>query len=90
MQQHPIERRKYKCAGKDKAKIMERLRGSLKLPGAKLSETDGLRFDFPDGWLLVRPSGTEPAIRLTCEFAKQGELKETVAFAEKEILAAIG
>ena len=90
VQQHPIERRKYKCAGKDKAKIMERLRGSLKLPGAKLSETDGLRFDFPDGWLLVRPSGTEPAIRLTCEFAKQGELKETVAFAEKEILAAIG
>lgn len=29
--------------------------------------TDGFRATFPDGWLLVRPSGTEPKIRVTAE-----------------------
>jgi phosphoglucosamine mutase len=32
-----------------------------------VSNTDGLKLDFEDGWLLVRPSGTEPKIRLTAE-----------------------
>jgi phosphoglucosamine mutase len=30
-------------------------------------ETDGLKLHFGDGWLLVRPSGTEPLIRITVE-----------------------
>jgi len=32
-----------------------------------VSNTDGVKLDFEDGWLLVRPSGTEPKIRLTAE-----------------------
>ena len=28
---------------------------------------DGIRIDFPDSWVLVRPSNTEPVIRLTAE-----------------------
>ncbi len=28
---------------------------------------DGLKLNFPDGWLLVRPSGTEPKIRVSTE-----------------------
>jgi phosphoglucosamine mutase len=32
-----------------------------------VSNTDGIKLDFPDGWLLVRASGTEPKIRLTAE-----------------------
>ncbi|MFA5316553.1 MAG: phosphoglucosamine mutase, partial [Dehalococcoidales bacterium] len=30
-------------------------------------ETDGLKLNFSDSWLLVRPSGTEPVIRITAE-----------------------
>jgi phosphoglucosamine mutase len=33
----------------------------------KVSKVDGMKLDFKDGWLLVRPSGTEPKIRLTAE-----------------------
>jgi phosphoglucosamine mutase len=28
---------------------------------------DGVKLNFPDGWLLVRLSGTEPKIRVTAE-----------------------
>lgn len=86
---YPIERKKYKCEGRSKEKIMAALSRALVFPGAKLSKIDGIRLDFPDGWLLVRPSGTEPAIRLTCEFREKEKLQKTVASAEKEILSAI-
>jgi phosphomannomutase len=35
--------------------------------GARLDTTDGFRFDFEDGWLHMRPSNTEPVIRLIVE-----------------------
>ena len=69
---------------------MAALQQSLKFEAAKLSAVDGLRYDFPDGWLLLRPSGTEPAMRLTCEFREKKKLDGTVAAAEKAVLAAIG
>jgi phosphoglucosamine mutase len=33
----------------------------------QMTTIDGTKLHFPDGWLLVRPSGTEPKIRLACE-----------------------
>jgi phosphoglucosamine mutase len=32
-----------------------------------LNTLDGLRMQFDDGWVLIRPSGTEPKIRITAE-----------------------
>jgi phosphomannomutase/phosphoglucomutase len=34
---------------------------------AEVSTTDGYRLDFGDGWVLARPSGTEPLVRLYAE-----------------------
>ena len=34
---------------------------------AKLDTTDGCRFDFPDGWLHLRMSNTEPVVRIIAE-----------------------
>ena len=34
---------------------------------AKLDRQDGLRLEWDDAWLHVRPSGTEPVIRLIAE-----------------------
>jgi phosphoglucosamine mutase len=41
--------------------------GLIALEPVSVSRIDGLKLDFRDGWLLVRPSGTEPKIRLTAE-----------------------
>ena len=35
--------------------------------GAKADRLDGLRLDWPEGWLLVRPSNTEPIVRAIAE-----------------------
>jgi phosphomannomutase len=36
-------------------------------PNAKLNTTDGCRFDFADAWLHIRPSNTEPILRIIAE-----------------------
>jgi phosphoglucosamine mutase len=38
-----------------------------KIEGSEMSQVDGFRLEFEDGWVLVRFSGTEPKIRMTCE-----------------------
>jgi len=32
-----------------------------------ISLVDGIRIDLDEGWILIRPSNTEPVIRLTIE-----------------------
>ena len=47
---------------------MSRLESGLNaLEPLSVSNTDGMKLNFTDGWLLVRPSGTEPKIRITAE-----------------------
>jgi phosphoglucomutase len=57
------------------AKLLERLRESFtEFAGqkvAKIDRTDGLQLIFDDGsWILMRPSGTEPVVRIYTEAAK--------------------
>jgi phosphomannomutase len=57
----------------DKAGMMEKLKELYK--DGKLDELDGVRIDFPDWWFNVRPSNTEPVLRLNLE-AKTKDLME--------------
>jgi phosphoglucosamine mutase len=36
---------------------------------------DGIKLDFKDAWVLVRPSGTEPKIRITAEAKSEARLR---------------
>ncbi len=40
---------------------------SAKYDNENQDSSDGLRIDWPDGWLSVRASNTEPILRLICE-----------------------
>ncbi|HRP07797.1 MAG TPA: hypothetical protein PLL69_04855, partial [Gemmatimonadales bacterium] len=48
---------------------------------AEQDHSDGLRLGWPDRWLHVRPSGTEPIIRLIAEAPTVAEAEELVAAA---------
>lgn len=41
----------------------------------KINLLDGIRFDFHDSWVLIRPSGTEPVIRVTAEALDESQVK---------------
>jgi len=45
---------------------------------ADLDTTDGWRLDYGDGWVLARPSGTEPVVRVYAE-ARTPERAEELA-----------
>ena len=57
----------------NKNAVMEELKE--KYADGKLNELDGIRIDFADWWFNVRPSNTEPVLRLNLE-AKTKALME--------------
>jgi len=48
-------------------------------------EIDGVSVDWPDGWINVRASNTEPLLRLNAEFETKARLDEIVATVERII-----
>ena len=47
-------------------------------PGAAADVQDGLRLSWPDRWLHVRPSGTEPIVRVIAEAPTSQDAQELV------------
>ena len=45
----------------------------------KINTLDGLRLEFPDSWLLIRASGTEPLIRVVSESTSQAKTDQLVS-----------
>ena len=45
-------------------------------PEATVNRLDGLRLDWPDRWLHVRPSNTEPIVRVIAEAPKESDATE--------------
>lgn len=45
---------------------------------ARVSTLDGLRLDFTDGWVHLRPSNTEPIVRLIAEAKTESRTRELV------------
>ncbi len=63
--------------GGDLAAQYRRLEATF--PDAERDLRDGLRLGWPDRWLHVRPSGTEPIVRLIAEAPTEAEAQELVA-----------
>ena len=63
---------KVKCENKEE--VMEKL--LKKIDAERIDTTDGIKAYFKDGWVLIRPSGTEPIIRIYAESKKEEVAKE--------------
>jgi phosphomannomutase len=62
-------------------KLLERLKADPKefagKPVANVNRLDGLKLGFEDGsWVLMRPSGTEPVVRIYTETASMAASKK--------------
>ncbi|MDQ1266985.1 MAG: phosphomannomutase, partial [Bacteroidota bacterium] len=48
-------------------KVFSMVTAKYKTSGCRMSMTDGLKLDFPDYWIHLRKSNTEPIIRIITE-----------------------
>jgi phosphoglucosamine mutase len=66
--------RKLSCPDSLKAAVMAKIEENANFSNtSRLNTLDGLRFEFDDSWILIRASGTEPAIRLIAESTSMAE-----------------
>ncbi len=76
----------YSCPDEEKFKIVEELAEEFVNSGYKAITIDGVKVITEDGWFLIRPSNTQPLIRLTVEAKNERKLEELASYAEKTIM----
>jgi len=75
----PVTRTKLTCANQYKADVIKELDKIISTNDKikELLKIDGLRLTFEDdSWVLIRPSGTEPYIRVTSQAPKKKDAEQ--------------
>lgn len=73
---YPMTRLKIPCREELKQKVMANLSKVVK---GRVDRTDGVRIKQRDGWVLIRPSGTESIMRITAEAVNKKKLAALVS-----------
>ncbi|MDD5318056.1 MAG: phosphoglucosamine mutase [Candidatus ainarchaeum sp.] len=82
--------RRAKYPAKDKAAAMKRIAPEIRRAfKGKIFAEDGIRVDFPGGWVLARASGTEPLVRITAEAESSEKLEAVFSKAEAAVKKAL-
>jgi len=66
---------KKKVSCKDREAVWKHISSTV---SGNVETTDGVKIWYDDGWLLVRPSGTEPIIRIFVEARTEERVKELI------------
>ncbi|ELZ08400.1 phosphoglucosamine mutase [Halovivax asiaticus JCM 14624] len=88
--ERPYRKVSVPCPDERKEAAMSQLETSLpeRFPAGTVETEYGIRIELPDAsWVLVRPSGTEPYVRL---YAESDEVDEVVAEVRDAIETAVG
>jgi phosphoglucosamine mutase len=79
-----FEKARVPCPNELKELIMAQVKEKANLFASdKINTLDGLRLEFPDSWILIRASGTEPLIRVISESTSQTQTDELISKGKK-------
>ncbi len=84
MPRYTMIKRKFPCAREQVAAALEALQG--KFDDARVNDADGIRLDWPEGWVHIRGSNTEPIIRVISEARDEDQ----AAILVERVMEAVG
>jgi phosphoglucosamine mutase len=89
--EYPIERKKVECPDRKKYQVMKGIEEHYNeyFDSISVNKIDGVRIETEEGWLLIRPSGTEPLIRITVEGKDDSSLSNLLRKAEDLVATTI-
>ena len=73
---YPYEELKFKCPDAIKFKVNNDLEKTFTEMGYKVETIDGVKIWLEEGWVLLRPSNTQPVIRMFVEATDKVRLEE--------------
>jgi len=74
--EYPMLEKSLHSPDEIKFQVMDDLKERFKKEGYKMDLIDGVKVIFDDGWVMLRPSNTEPVIRLFVEAKNKERLNE--------------
>ncbi len=83
---YPMVERELKCPDALKFRVVEAMVERHRGRGERVDLTDGLKVMYDDGWGMVRPSNTQPLVRLFAEAHTRERMREIEAELEREFL----
>jgi phosphomannomutase len=70
-------KQKFECSPERVAAVLSAVQDAFR--GERVSDLDGIRIDWPNGWVHIRGSNTEPIMRVVCEAADENTGEALVA-----------
>jgi phosphoglucosamine mutase len=80
-----IHERNFECPDHLKFAVIKKLGAKFKEYDLKFLDVDGVKLLDKDGWVLLRPSNTEPLIRVSAEAKTEEKLEALYQFALREL-----
>ena len=74
---------KTACPDESKQKVLAELSSSAE--GKRIDTTDGVKIYFDEGWVLLRPSGTEPIFRIYSESKTKAKAEQLAEDYKKRV-----
>jgi phosphomannomutase/phosphoglucomutase len=68
-----------------KFKIIEQMKKDFQKKGIRISDLDGIKVFFDDGWIVWRPSNTAPQIKAYVEAKSKEKFDDLLKFAEETL-----